>query len=301
MATLDAAIINDTGYLQVPSGTKAQRPSSPIEGALRYNTTFGDFEYYDGTEWRFQNRFRYIPNDLALGCMLYLDIEHPESYQTGSYTWNDIAQGIKFAPAANRLPISSSGAGGGNANYWDFNGSDYWYTPARSYYDVQDWEKVDFGAEYTLVFWIYATAMSARKTIFEKAGYPGYTSYQTEIAVTWEVGNYLTWYSRYNLYDSSTAPTMNADEWNMCVLHATDGLTSAARSGGSSINGGAIGTSYGNRSTDPIRPAGEIRIGYGYAGTCDNGGIAAVMAWNRKLSANECAVLFACYQNRFGL
>ena len=297
MASLDAVIVNDTGYLQIPSGTTAQRPSSPTTADLRYNTDLGDFEYYDGTEWIFQNRFRYIPNDLTLGCMLYLDIDHPQSYQTGSNTWTDIAQGIKFAPAPNRPAINQASG----ANYWDFDGANWWHTPARSYYDVQDYEKVDFGAEYTLVFWIYATAMSARKTIFEKAGYPGYTSYQTEIAVTWETGNYLTWYSRYNLYDSSSAPVMNADEWNMCALHATDGLTTAARSGGSSINGGALGTSYGNRSTDPCRPAGEIRIGYGYAGACDNGGIAAVMAWNRKLSANEMAVLYDCYKGRFGL
>jgi hypothetical protein len=37
----------------IPSGTTAQRPTSPVEGpdSLRYNTTEHTFEYYNGTEW----------------------------------------------------------------------------------------------------------------------------------------------------------------------------------------------------------------------------------------------------------
>ena len=51
MATLKNTLIDDTGYLQLPSGTTAQRPSSPSAGYMRYNTTEDYIEVYDGTDW----------------------------------------------------------------------------------------------------------------------------------------------------------------------------------------------------------------------------------------------------------
>jgi hypothetical protein len=40
------------GSLIVPIGTTAQRPTFPINGAWRYNTTLNKTEYWDGTVWR---------------------------------------------------------------------------------------------------------------------------------------------------------------------------------------------------------------------------------------------------------
>lgn len=37
--------------LDLPSGTTAQRPASPTDGATRYNTDSGSVEFYDGTNW----------------------------------------------------------------------------------------------------------------------------------------------------------------------------------------------------------------------------------------------------------
>lgn len=42
---------NNTGAMKVPTGTTAQRPSSPVSGTLRYNTTINKFEVYSGTQW----------------------------------------------------------------------------------------------------------------------------------------------------------------------------------------------------------------------------------------------------------
>ena len=41
-----------TGRVKVPTGTTAQRPGSPSVGSLRFNTTLGFLENYNGTEWR---------------------------------------------------------------------------------------------------------------------------------------------------------------------------------------------------------------------------------------------------------
>jgi len=41
----------DTGALGVPTGTTAERPSSPITGQIRFNTDENSLEQYDSTEW----------------------------------------------------------------------------------------------------------------------------------------------------------------------------------------------------------------------------------------------------------
>lgn len=51
MSTLKNTIINDTGFLQMPSGTTAQRPASPSNGMIRYNTTLGAVEAYASNSW----------------------------------------------------------------------------------------------------------------------------------------------------------------------------------------------------------------------------------------------------------
>jgi len=40
-----------TAGIQIPSGTTAQRPSSPSAGYSRYNTTLGSVEFYNGSIW----------------------------------------------------------------------------------------------------------------------------------------------------------------------------------------------------------------------------------------------------------
>lgn len=51
MATLKNTTIDDSGFLQLPRGTTAQRPVSPTVGMLRFNTTFGLAEVYNGSNW----------------------------------------------------------------------------------------------------------------------------------------------------------------------------------------------------------------------------------------------------------
>lgn len=52
MADLVDTTINDTGFMQIPAGTTAQRPASPVLGDFRYNTTENYYEVWDGTEWQ---------------------------------------------------------------------------------------------------------------------------------------------------------------------------------------------------------------------------------------------------------
>ena len=42
---------SSTGGLFLPVGTTAQRPASPATGQIRFNTTTGSVETYNGTSW----------------------------------------------------------------------------------------------------------------------------------------------------------------------------------------------------------------------------------------------------------
>ena len=46
-------IFAGTGAIKVPSGTTGSRPTVPQQGMIRFNTTDGEWEGYDGIEWRF--------------------------------------------------------------------------------------------------------------------------------------------------------------------------------------------------------------------------------------------------------
>jgi hypothetical protein len=42
---------NSTGSITMPVGTTAQRPSTPVDGMLRYNTTISNMEIYINSSW----------------------------------------------------------------------------------------------------------------------------------------------------------------------------------------------------------------------------------------------------------
>ncbi len=51
MATLKNTTIDDTGFLNLPSGNTLQRPASPVNGAMRYNSQTGFAEVYTNNLW----------------------------------------------------------------------------------------------------------------------------------------------------------------------------------------------------------------------------------------------------------
>jgi hypothetical protein len=54
-AQFTAAFVNPsftgTGFMLIPKGTTAQRPVSPVDGEMRYNTDTNQFEGYQGGAW----------------------------------------------------------------------------------------------------------------------------------------------------------------------------------------------------------------------------------------------------------
>jgi hypothetical protein len=71
--TADSGIVNaatgTTGGLIVPTGTTAQRPASPTNGTIRYNTSNSEFEIYQSSSWvaiTIQNTGIYAVNYLVI-------------------------------------------------------------------------------------------------------------------------------------------------------------------------------------------------------------------------------------------
>ena len=50
-AKVSDQVNTSTGYFDIPSGTTAQRPASANTGMIRYNSTLGSIEQYNGTDW----------------------------------------------------------------------------------------------------------------------------------------------------------------------------------------------------------------------------------------------------------
>lgn len=53
--TVTELTISGTSALQVPTGTEAQRPSSPTNGLLRFNTTAGKLEVYNTAKVKWES------------------------------------------------------------------------------------------------------------------------------------------------------------------------------------------------------------------------------------------------------
>ena len=74
---------NTTAHLKLPSGTTAQRVNST--GALRYNSSLGNLEFYDGSSWK---RVRLLEAAPTSGLLAYWPFS--TSSRSGS-TYNDVS------------------------------------------------------------------------------------------------------------------------------------------------------------------------------------------------------------------
>ncbi len=110
--------------LKLPSGTTAERPTSPSTGEWRYNTTTNLVEFWDGGAWR----------DLQSENIPPIPSEH---FNTVLYTGNGSTQsitGVGFQPdfvwvkvrsTTGSGPIADSTRGTGKAMYSNLNDADY--------------------------------------------------------------------------------------------------------------------------------------------------------------------------------
>jgi hypothetical protein len=84
MATLKNTVIDDTAALQLPVGTTAQRPVSPSNGMMRFNSELKRVEQWNGFFWK------YLPDISRRNLIVNLDAAEPTSYSGSGDTWFNI-------------------------------------------------------------------------------------------------------------------------------------------------------------------------------------------------------------------
>lgn len=214
-----------------------------------------------------------------------------KSFPGSGDDWFDLAEHkITFSANGTQTPFTTVDG----VDCFDFNQSGYWQSDSGH-------TNVDFGGDCTLALWYYPENTTTRRTIFEKIGASGNTSYQTEIAVTLETSENFSWYSRKTPnYDHASTAGMTQGQWELMSIKMSTGKTSAARTGFYSLNGDPYVANYNSRSDTAVQTAGAIRIGHGYAGTVGEGYLAAVYCYNKMLSDEEIKQLWNATKNKYG-
>lgn len=84
MATLRNVTINDTGFLRLPVGTGAERPSQIADnvGAMRLNSSTGKLEYWNGTNWEL--------NSTAFPFRTIITTAFMQGGYESSVAWNNV-------------------------------------------------------------------------------------------------------------------------------------------------------------------------------------------------------------------
>ena len=232
---------------------------------------------------------RYNSQIIKDGLVMCLDVGNPKSYPGSGTVWTDVVSGLVFNSTGTTTPIETING----ARSFAFNSSGYWYCNSG-------YSNVDLGGDCTIILWLYSETISTRRTVFEKAG-TTYASYEQEVAMTWEVANDISWYSRWNAYDYASTTTCTLNMWNMMTIKMSTGKTATARTGYYSKNGAPWVSNYFSRSSTALVAAGEIRIGTGYAGTCDVGNVGAVLCYSKMLNDAEILQNYNATKSRFGL
>ena len=280
---------NDAEFILFCNSTASPPPSSTIttiDEALIFISNSDYMLFYGDTP------VDNFPSNLPMdGLSCYLDSQINSSTST-SGKWLDVSgNGLDFLSYGTALPLTT--VGGYPA--FQFNGSGYFQCNDK-------YGSVNMGGDCTLVMWVYCVDIAERDTIFEKVGVGG-TSYQCEIAMTWETGEQFSYYSRKTpYYDYASTASMTKNAWNMISIKMSTGLTSTARTGFWSKNGSGYSASYTSRSNTALTPAAQIRVGNGYAGSVEgNNGIGAVLTYNKMLSNTEIQNLYIATKGRYGL
>jgi len=203
---------------------------------------------------------------------------------TGSSVWHDVQQNIAMnAQGGNMTKTTVSGV-----PCLAFDGSKYWES------STADGNRVDMTGEFTLVLVFNAVQPGSRRTIFEKVPNT-YSSYEQELACTWETDNNISFYTQYNSYDYGYFGVSTASQWNLRAIKM-----SADRQSAYAWNAGSWGGNVlSNRSNTAVVRSNGIRIGSGYASTVYTGYLFSVLVYGVALSSSEMTRVHTYYTNLF--
>jgi hypothetical protein len=273
MATLKNTIINDTGYFKYPSGTTAQRPSSPLAGMVRYNTDNSNVEYYNGTTWiSVSAAVGYVTS----GLITYLDAGNTLSYSGTGSTWYDISGSGNNGTVTGDISWVSNGS----LSYFNFNSlSDSNYIYGTSSQDFQHVCMI-FYPDFTLSGGAGLTGLMGNGT----------PSSNGDKSLRIQTGNPWTFAAR-NPGDINDWAYPNATTYRF------NGTVS-----NNAVSGWNILTGYRTNRTNFANNSFTYYLGSSaYTGRGFRGRLAAVLLYNRQLTDAEDIQNYIAFKNRFGV
>ena len=130
IATTSPTVVSDkantsTGHLDLPSGTTAQRPSSPTSGNTRFNSTTESLEFYDGTSWISTNLiptinsvtgsiYAGVSRTLTLSVTNATDTIDVKYYESGTLLATDSGRTVSSGSATSTVPSAVYGQTAGD-------------------------------------------------------------------------------------------------------------------------------------------------------------------------------------------
>ena len=264
MATLKNTTINDTGFLQIPTGTTAQRPASPITGMVRWNTTLGQAEMFNGSIWvRVSSA---IPTE---GLAFYVDAGQATSYPGSGSTWYDISgYSRNLSMGAGVTYVNQFGGvlefAENSTGYARLDGSIFNLSSSNN--TVVSWvRKMTNGNEgRTITAWQNNWLMAHHDTT--------YGDYYAEGWITEGQGTSDTIWRQF-----AVTGNVISDVWQSYI---NDGFIISSNAGSQGPNGWNINSQYDQFSH------------------CQ---ISCIIAYNRVLSAEEITSIYTFYRSRFGV
>lgn len=204
---------------------------------------------------------------------------------SGSTPWFDCQQNIQMNLTGTTNPKTLVNG----IPAMQFNNSGYWES------STADGQRVDMTGEFTLIMLINPSQPSARHTIFEKVPNT-YSSYEQELAITWETDNKLSYYTQYNSYDYGYSSAMTIGQWNILAI-----TINASRTDGYYWKNGVWNRDYANRSDAAVVRSNGLRVGNGYAGVIESGYLHSLLIYGVSLSQSEMQRVHDYYTNLFSL
>ena len=94
LATTSPTVVSDkantsAGYLDLPSGTTAQRPETATSGNLRYNTEVNQLEFYSGTTWVAANES--TPTISSISGNIYVGLTSNLTISGGNFNVSNVS------------------------------------------------------------------------------------------------------------------------------------------------------------------------------------------------------------------
>jgi hypothetical protein len=275
MAVLLNTTIDDTGSIQLPAGTIAQRPV-PAAGMIRCNTETGRYEFYNGSYWI--DTATGSPSIITNGLTLHLDAGDAKSYPKTGTVWYDITGNGRNATLFNSIVFDTN-----NSGSFLKNSTAQFIQLISSNYNIAD--------AYTVSFWVRRIGGTGIFLYIGQSGSTGmyFESYGNTDITTWFFGPNPAQAVSWGNILSTTA-------W----VNVAMTMTTSTRVQTRYINGTNIGsTTLTNSVNAPSQILATSSISDSNAPW--TGYFSNLQIHNRVLSANEVQQNFNAVRGRYGI